>query len=157
MNALVAGNGSYIVRPCGLDLHVPTLIKHNTQFKPYLVKKHYPYSKWNFTVFSRLRLRVLNSEIFTFFFLLFLLAASPNQLRSSSACVGIKEHHHSQTYRASCLNSLEREQEMPFMKTTKMELKPFIGKRDLTSLRMRGLTETRCCNYRLNYPAVRSL
>ena len=24
MNALVAGNGSYIVRPCGLDLHGPT-------------------------------------------------------------------------------------------------------------------------------------
>ena len=25
MNALVAGNGSYIVRPCGHDLHGPTL------------------------------------------------------------------------------------------------------------------------------------
>ena len=24
MNALVAGNGSYIVRPCGHDLHGPT-------------------------------------------------------------------------------------------------------------------------------------
>ena len=26
MNALVAGNGSYIVRPCGHDLHGPTII-----------------------------------------------------------------------------------------------------------------------------------
>ena len=25
MNALVAGNGSYIVRPCGHDLHGPTV------------------------------------------------------------------------------------------------------------------------------------
>ena len=25
MNALVAGNGSYIVRPCGHDLHSPTV------------------------------------------------------------------------------------------------------------------------------------
>ena len=27
LNALVAGNGSYIVRPCGHDLHGPTLVK----------------------------------------------------------------------------------------------------------------------------------
>ena len=26
LNALVAGNGSYIVRPCGHDLHGPTII-----------------------------------------------------------------------------------------------------------------------------------
>ena len=28
MNALVAGNGSYIVRPCGHDLHGPTVSIH---------------------------------------------------------------------------------------------------------------------------------
>ena len=27
MNVLVAGNGSYIVRPCGHDLHGPTISK----------------------------------------------------------------------------------------------------------------------------------
>ena len=26
MNALVVGNGSYIVRPCGHDLHSPTIL-----------------------------------------------------------------------------------------------------------------------------------
>ena len=29
MNALVAGNGSYIVRPCDHDLHGPTLLQHS--------------------------------------------------------------------------------------------------------------------------------
>ena len=33
MNALVAGNGSYIVRPCGHDLHGPTMIVQDFKFE----------------------------------------------------------------------------------------------------------------------------
>ena len=32
LNALVAGNGSYIVRPCGHDLHGPTWTKICLEF-----------------------------------------------------------------------------------------------------------------------------
>ena len=42
--ALVAGNGSYILRPCGHDLHSPTLIKFN----------HFQ-KKYNFPAWSCLR------------------------------------------------------------------------------------------------------
>ena len=34
MNALVAGNGSYIVRPCGHDLHGPTVSTFSPPLAP---------------------------------------------------------------------------------------------------------------------------
>ena len=36
LNALVAGNGSYIVRPCGHDLHGPTISSTNDTSITYL-------------------------------------------------------------------------------------------------------------------------
>ena len=33
LNALVAGNGSYIVRPCGHDLHGPTVVTGNEKYQ----------------------------------------------------------------------------------------------------------------------------
>ena len=42
LNALVAGNGSYIVRPCGHDLHGPTAPK------PFATLLH------NYTLFSKM-------------------------------------------------------------------------------------------------------
>ena len=41
MNALVAGNGSYIVRPCGHDLHGPTDTTTNNK-KAFQSKVNHP-------------------------------------------------------------------------------------------------------------------
>ena len=42
MNALVAGNGSYIVRPCGHDLHGPTVCKAYIFFNEFFHLAHTP-------------------------------------------------------------------------------------------------------------------
>ena len=37
LNALVAGNGSYILQPCGHDLHGPTIVMGNISANSFVI------------------------------------------------------------------------------------------------------------------------